>query len=245
MSVSYRLCRIRPAKHQDYFTPQVMLTRGNLAHKEESLTVIGQIEEVTCPMVVDAGANITTVRLDVLTGYVAISMEYKPRPVFLKTATQETTTVHSKLRLKSLCLALTSFMAHGSSWLYTVVGSLLIGTEEVPLAFQVARCHRVVPSEDTMISPCSETLVPAKIEDEPYGEPWRTVGASLTTKLPPSVVVGKTLVDAQCDCIPVRMVNLTNEPRMIPSGINEATCQHLESTIYPGRNYHQEHPGPD
>ena len=66
-------------------------------------------------------------------------------------------------------------MAHGCS-VDTGVGSLRIGAEEVPLhkplAFQVARCHRVVALEDTVISPYSEILVPAKIVDEPYGEPW-------------------------------------------------------------------------
>ena len=90
-------------------------------------------------------------------------------------------------------------MAHGCS-VGTGVGSLRIGAEEVPLhkplAFQVARCHRVVGLEDTVISPYSEILIPAKIVDEPYGEPWGTVGPSPTTKLPPGVMVGKTLVDA-------------------------------------------------
>ena len=85
--------------------------------------------------------------------------------------------------------------------------------------------------EDTVSSPYSEILVPAKLE--PYGEPWGTVGPSPTTTLPPGVMVGKTLVNAQWDYIPVRMVSLTNEPRQIPSGIEVATCEPVESTVYP------------
>ena len=37
--------------------------------------------------------------------------------------------------------------------------------------------------EDTVISPYSEILVPAKIVGEPYGEPWGTVGPSPATTL--------------------------------------------------------------
>ena len=150
----------------------------------------------------------------------------------LPTATGETATVYGKLQLKvkiggaevshvalvsdisdKFILGLDFLMAHSCS-VDTRLGSLRIGAEEVPLhkplAFQVARCHRVVAMEDTVISPYSEILVPAKIVHEPYGEPWGTVRPSPTTTLPPGVMVRKTLVDAQRDYIPVRMVNLTN-----------------------------------
>lgn len=43
-----------------------MLMTGQLSHKEDSLTVTGDIDGVMCPMVVDTGANVTVVRLDVL-----------------------------------------------------------------------------------------------------------------------------------------------------------------------------------
>ena len=139
-------------------------------------------------------------------------------------------------------------MVHGCS-VDTGVGSLRIGAEEVPLhkplAFQVACCHQVVAMEDTVISPYSEILVPAKVIGEPYGEPWGTVGPSPTTTLPPGVMVGKKLVDVQHDYIPVRMVNLTNEPRQIPSGIEVATCEPVESIVYPNSDPHRKPIGPD
>lgn len=112
-----------------------------------------------------------------------------------------------------------------------------------PSAFQVACCNRVVAVEDTVISPY--ILVPFNIKDEPYGEPWGAEGPSPTTTLPPAVMVEKTLVDAQCDCIPERMVNLTNEPREIPSGKEVATCESVESIVYPSSDPHQKPPGPD
>ena len=185
----------------------------------------------------------------------------------LKTARGETATVHGKLQLKvtiggtevshvalvadisdKIILGLDFLMAHGCS-VDTGVGSLHIGVEKVPLhkplAFQVARCRRVVAIEDTVISPYSEILVPAKIVGEPYGEPWGTVGPSPATTLPPCVMGRKTLVDAQRGYIPLRMVNLTNEPRQIPSGKEVATCEPVESIVYPSSDSHRKHVSPD
>ena len=58
-------------------------------------------------------------------------------------------------------------------------------------------------------------------------------------------MVGKTLVDAQRDYIPLRMVNLTNEPRQIPSGKEVATCEPVESIVYPSSDSHHEPVSPD
>ena len=52
-------------------------------------------------------------------------------------------------------------------------------------------------------------------------------------------MVQKTLVYAQRDYIPVRMVNLTNEPRQISSGIEVATCEPAESIVYPSSDPHR------
>ena len=87
--------------------------------------------------------------------------------------------------------------------------------------------------EDTLISPYSETLVAARIMDDPLGEPWGTVGPSFTAKLPPDVMVGKTLVDAQQDYVPVRVVNLSGQPRTIScQGTEVAGCEPVESVIH-------------
>ena len=164
---------------------------GTSSHKEGSLTVMGHIKGIPCPMVVDTGANITIVRPDVLTKQLCNSIQATTS--VLTTATGETATVHGKLQLKvkiggtevphvalvadisdKFILGLDFLMAHGCS-VDTGVGSLRIGVEEVPLhkplAFQVAHCHRVVAMEDTVISPYSEILVPTKIVGEPYGDP--------------------------------------------------------------------------
>ena len=45
-------------------------------------------------------------------------------------------------------------------------------------------------------------------------------------------------MDAQRDYIPVRMINLTNEPRKIPSGIEVAACEPVGSIVYPSSDPH-------
>ncbi len=85
---------VRPANHPDNLTPQVMIMRETLTHKEKNLTVIGHIEGVPCPMVVDTGANITIVRPDVLTKTLLNSVQATTS--VLKTATGEAATVHGK-----------------------------------------------------------------------------------------------------------------------------------------------------
>lgn len=50
-----------------------------------------------------------------------------------------------------------------------------------------------------------EGLVVAKIMDNALCEPWRTIGLSMTAMLPPDEMVGKTLIDALKDYVPVNM----------------------------------------
>ena len=175
----------------------------------------------------------------------------------LKTATGDTANVAGKLWLGikiggtevthetlvadisgKFILGLDFLMAHDCT-VDAGAGSLHIGEEEVPLhkpsARQLVRCYRLTAVENTLISPYSETLVAGRIMDDPLGEPWGTVGPSFTAKLPPDVMVGKTLVDAQQYYVPVRVVNLSGQPRTICQGTEVASCEPVESVI------HQQH----
>ena len=176
-----------------------MMMTGQLSHKGDSLTVNGNIDDVICPMVVDTGAHVTVVRPDALNKS-ALSRLQGTMSV-LKTATGDTANVAGKLWLgikirgrevshetlvadlsDKFILGLDFLMAHGCT-VDTGDGSLRIGVEEVPLhkrsARQLTRCYRLTAAEDTLISPYSETLVAARIMDDPLGEPWGTVGPSL------------------------------------------------------------------
>ena len=201
-----------------------------------------------CPMIVDRGANVTVVRPDVLSKQTLSRLRATNN--VLKTATGETAKVCGKLRLwvrivgtqvlhevlvaniyDRFILGLDFLMAHS----FTVdsgAGSLRIWAEEValhkPLPSEQARCYRVTAVEDTLILPHSEAIVAAKIMANALCKPWGTIGPSMTAIFPPDVMVGKTLNDGQKDYVPVRVVNLSGEPRKVCSGTEVArlwTCE--------------------
>lgn len=87
-------------------------------------------------------------------------------------------------------------------------------------------------AEDTLILLHSEAIEAAKIMDKALCEPWGTIGPSLTVMLSPDVMVGKTLFDAQRDYVPVRVVNLSGEPRKVYSGTEVASCEPVQSVLH-------------
>lgn len=78
----------RPAHQTISITSQVMLMTGQFSHKEGGLTINGDIKGLMCPMVVDTGANVKVVRLDML-GKRTLSRLRATNNV-LKTAADET-----------------------------------------------------------------------------------------------------------------------------------------------------------
>ena len=87
-------------------------------------------------------------------------------------------------------------------------------------------------AEDTLISLHREAIEAANIMDKPLCEPWGTIGPSITVMFPPDVMVGKTLFDAQKDYVPVRVVNLSGEPRKVYSGTEVASCEPVQSVLH-------------
>lgn len=87
-------------------------------------------------------------------------------------------------------------------------------------------------AEDTLILLQSEAIEAAKIMDNALCEPWGTIGPSITVMLPPDVMVGKTLFDAQNDYVPVRVANLSDEPRKVCSGTEVASCEPVQSVLH-------------
>lgn len=87
-------------------------------------------------------------------------------------------------------------------------------------------------AEDTLILLHSEAIEAAKIMDKALCEPWGTIGSSTIVMLPPDVMVGKTLFNAHKDYVPVRVVNLSGEPRKVCSGTEVASCEPVKSVLH-------------
>ena len=54
----------------------------------------------------------------------------------------------------------------------------------------------------------------------------------MTAMLPTDMMVGKTLINAWQDYVPVREVNLSGEQRSISHGAEVASCEPVESVLH-------------
>ena len=111
-------------------------------------------------------------------------------------------------------------------------GILQIGDEEIPLhTSQVPEpgCYRCCAGSSISLPPKSENLVPGR-EWKFYGR-WAVLQPEKTMFSQAGVIVGKTLVDLQGEQLPVRVLNLSNEPVQIKKGTLLATCEPVLSVL--------------
>ena len=118
-------------------------------------------------------------------------------------------------------------------------GVLCLGREEIPLSKPSAgaleqHCYRAVVARPVSLPPHSEVIVPARIEGLSGGERWGILESAVTTSQDATpVLVGRTLVDLQRQEVPVRVMNLTHEPRRLRKGAALAQCEELMSICQP------------
>ena len=112
-------------------------------------------------------------------------------------------------------------------------GILYIGGEEVPLAKPGAalsepRCFRAVTSRTVSVAPYSEAILCTQVVGLGGDERWGIVEAAGSSgQVVEGVLVGRTLVDLQQPEVPVRVMNLSDQPRTISKGTDLAACEEL------------------
>ena len=118
--------------------------------------------------------------------------------------------------------------------------SLKIRQQEFPLRKSNARaepsCYRVTLASQVSIPPLSEAVVSVKIEGGHDTAQWGMLE-------PPSfaendghvddILVGRTLVDMQKQTTPLRVMNLSQEPKVIRRGATLACCEPVVSISNP------------
>ena len=86
-------------------------------------------------------------------------------------------------------------------------------------------CYRVITSSDITIPASSEVIIPGKLDKPAHSTTWGILESNTTSNL----LVGKALVDLQRQGVPVRVLNLSDQPRRFKKGCNLATCTPLTS----------------
>ena len=114
------------------------------------------------------------------------------------------------------------FLEHHGCQVDLKQGILLIAEEEVPL--QQPRkdaepsCCRVIAQDTVNLSPRSETIVPACLVDFKGGTRWGVLSPGPEQCCLDDLLIGKTLVDLEQERVPVRVLNLSDQPRKLKSG---------------------------
>ena len=120
-------------------------------------------------------------------------------------------------------------------------GSLIIGEEEIPLKKSQATveptCYKVVLKEGVCIPPLAEAVIPVRLEgagDDGAGMDyhWGLLEQEMP-KFLDNLLVARTLVDLQQKQIPLRVMNLSNQPQMINKGTQLANCETINCVVVP------------
>ncbi len=99
--------------------------------------------------------------------------------------------------------------------------------DKKPSATANHSCYKVDLLENVTLPPLSETVVPAKVEATELSR-W---GILEHTKRLPVLMVGRTLVDLEREQLPLRLVNLSDEPRKLKKGTELAGCEPVECVV--------------
>ena len=207
----------------------------------------------------DTGSNISIVRPDILSGEDQNLIE--PVNSCLRTVTGERAPIHGKGQLQ---LGIGSLLVPQELWVADIhddcilgldflqshdrlvnlkEGALTIAGEEIPLKKQPAAieatCCKVVLAEHVQLPPRSETVVPVKLEGAKANYQWGLLERSTTSASIDGVLVGRTLVNIQEQYVPLRVVNLSHQQRMISKGAEMAHCENVKSVHIPEANVHE------
>ncbi len=198
---------------------------------------------------VDTGSNISIVRPDVLQGLGEETVQ--PVRSCLKTVTGETAPLRGRCTLQlglgtqemaqemwiadiqDACILGLDFLQPYGCQVNLKDGALILREEEIPLkkpSSSKARavCCKAVLMEGVTLPPLSETVVPVEVECPHTSSRWgilepleqRTAGYPSD-----GLLVARALVDLHQEHIPLRLMNLSTEPRKIRRGTRMAQCE--------------------
>ena len=107
---------------------------------------------------------------------------------------------------------------------------------EVPIQMaksEKVHCLRVIVTNTVRISLNQEMVIPAKIDGDAKGLRWGTTGPPSLAGRNGDLMIGRTLVDLNKECIPIRVANLSNGRKKLKKGTEIAVCEPVAS-ISPG-----------
>ncbi len=115
--------------------------------------------------------------------------------------------------------------------------NLRIGEQEIPLkrpgATTSQRCCWVVLLEGVTLPPLAEALVPVKVDTTDVESRWGILESAGKPHVRDSLLVGRTLVDLEQEQVPLRVMNLSGEPKKLGKWMQLAECRPVECVFPP------------
>ena len=196
----------------------------------------------------DTGSNISIVRPDVLGG--ASQKLIEPVDSCLRTVTGEHAPIHGRGQLQlgigslvlpqelwvadihdEWILGLDFLQAH-SCQVNLKDGSLVIGEEEIPLrkskASKEPNCYKAVLTEGVCLLPLAETVVPIRVDGAQADYRWGLLEQPSSFD---DLLLARTLVDLQRKEVPLSVMNLSNQQRVIHKSTELACCETIHSVL--------------
>jgi hypothetical protein len=170
----------------------------------------------------------------------------------LKTVTGETTVVRSRGRvnlqvgnfqtvhdvwvaeIENECILGLDFLIPNNCVVNVAEACLHIGSKEVRLKQMTASrkpvCRRVVVAENWSVPPRSEAIIPGMLDRDGDSEKeWGELIPSQKRGLPKDMLVARAVVDLRKTVVAVRVLNMSDEERVVCKGTDVASCEVLDS----------------
>ena len=216
--------------------------------------VSGTIDGNHCMLTIDTGSTITIVRPDILSREKREHLQ--PVSGWLRTVTGEKVPFRGK---SELTLQIGSTTATQQIWVADIQDGCILGMdflrphgclvnleedllrisgEEVPLqrlspADRIQTCFRVILEETVDLPPHAESIVPVKAEGLPCSdERWGILEPAVEKPYASDgLMIGRTLVNLREPLVPVRVMNLSDNPRRIKKGSMIAVGGFVQSVL--------------
>ncbi len=216
--------------------------------------VSGTLNGRHCEITVDTGSNISIVRPDILQNLGEEVIQ--PVTSCLKTVTGETAPIRGRCTLQlglgtqvvplemwiadihDQCILGLDFLQPYGCHVNLRDGALTLREEEIPLKkpslATKALCCKAVLQEGVGLPPLSEAVVSVAIECPHDNSRWAVLEPleqSAAGFPSDGLLIGRTLVDLHQKHIPLRLMNLSTEPRNIRKGTKVARCEAVSCVL--------------
>ncbi|GFU89541.1 retrovirus-related Pol polyprotein from transposon 412 [Trichonephila clavipes] len=210
---------------------------------DKGLNVIGQINNISCSMVVDTAANVSIIRKD-LAQNSQVSIIWMPPCISLQTVTGDKIQVHGKA---NITLRFGNIGYHHTACIAGITDPCILGLDflknnNFKLDFENSNMHlkfeditlfglqtqfesnqKIIAKTKLLLSPRTECIIPDLVAENRKFR-FNVIDYPDPVSLKAGVLIASSVVDLSNSVIPVRIANISDRTRIIQEGEVIAAC---------------------